>query len=221
MIRLSHIGKDFHLGQTIVHAVTDISFDIAEGEFMALAGPSGSGKSTLLNIIGCVERPTTGQFFLQDRDLSKLSSDDSASIRAQRMGFIFQTFNLLPVLTAYENIEYPLYLNNVPAADRNRRVQQLLNEVGMGSLGDRKPAQLSGGQRQRVAIARALIGQPAIVLADEPTANLDEKTSEEIVALLKRLHTEHGVTVIFSTHDPHIIRQANRVIRLQSGRVVA
>jgi putative ABC transport system ATP-binding protein len=220
VIRLSHIGKDFLLGQTLIHAVTDISFDIQKSEFLAIAGPSGSGKSTLLHIIGCIERPTSGTLFLDDVELTHLNSDESASIRSQKMGFIFQTFNLLPVLTAYENIEYPLYLNKVNAAERRQRVNTLLNEVGMGDLGNRKPAQLSGGQRQRVAIARALVGRPSIILADEPTANLDQQTAEEIVALMKRLHADHGVTVIFSTHDPHIIRQADRLIRLQSGHVI-
>ncbi len=221
MIRLSHIGKEFLLGQTLIHAVTDVSFDIANNEFLAIAGPSGSGKSTLLNIIGCIERPTTGAIFLDGTDLTNLSSDDSAPIRAQKMGFIFQTFNLLPVLTAYENIEYPLYLNNTNAAERRQKVDTILKEVGMATLGNRKPSQLSGGQRQRVAIARAMAGKPSIILADEPTANLDQKTAEEIITLLKRLHSDHGVTIIFSTHDPHIIEQANRLVRLQSGRVTA
>ena len=220
VIRLSHVGKDFLLGQTLIHAVTDVSFAIQNNEFLAIAGPSGSGKSTLLNMIGCIERPTAGTLFLDDVELTHLGSDDSASIRSQKMGFIFQTFNLLPVLTAYENIEYPLYLNNVNAAERRQRVNTALEEVGMSALGNRKPAQLSGGQRQRVAIARALVGWPSIILADEPTANLDQQTAEEIVSLMKRLHADHGVTVIFSTHDPRIIQQADRLIRLQSGRIV-
>jgi putative ABC transport system ATP-binding protein len=220
MIRLSHVGKDFKVGETLVHAVEDISCDIAGAEFLAIAGPSGSGKSTLLNLLGCLERPTSGTIVIDDMQVSDFDSDRAAAMRLEKLGFIFQTFNLLPVLTAFENIEYPLCLRDIPMEERRQRVTTLLEEVGMAALADRRPAQLSGGQRQRVAIARALVGRPSIVLADEPTANLDHSTAEEIIALMKRLHREHGATIIFSTHDPRIIQQADRLLRLDSGRLV-
>jgi len=220
MIRFSHISKDYLLGETRVHAVMDVSFDIQRGEFAAIAGPSGSGKSTLLNLLGCIERPSSGAIFLDDVKISEFSPDESARFRLAKMGFIFQTFNLLPVFTAFENVEYPLHLRGMPSTERRRRVLAALDEVGMAAFIDRKPTQLSGGQRQRVAIARALVGEPVIILADEPTANLDQKTAEEIVSLLKRLHSEKGVTIIFSTHDAHIIKQAERLIRLESGRLI-
>jgi len=219
MIELSGVSKDYLVGQSKVHAVSDVSFEIAKGEFAAIAGPSGSGKSTLLNLIGGIERPSAGRLLVDGQSIGDLTPDQSALMRRAKMGFIFQTFNLLPVFTAYENVEYPLHLLNVPNEERRRRVDALLKEVGMSERADHKPSQLSGGQRQRVAIARALAAQPSVVLADEPTANLDHQTADEIIALMKKLHQDHGVTIIFSTHDPRIIEQANRLIRLDSGRL--
>nr|AEQ20573.1 LolD lipoprotein releasing system, ATP-binding protein [uncultured bacterium CSLF42] len=219
MIEVSHVSKDFLLGETRVHAVTDVSFAIQSGEFAAIAGPSGSGKSTLLNLIGCIELPTAGDIRIDGLNVGTLSSDDSARLRLEKMGFVFQAFNLLPVFTAYENVEYPLHLLKVSETERRQRVTTILRDVGMESFAHHKPSQLSGGQRQRVAIARALVGRPSIVLADEPTANLDQATAEEIVILLKRLHADHGVTIIFSTHDPRIIQRAERRLLLQSGRL--
>jgi putative ABC transport system ATP-binding protein len=220
MIKIEHVHKTYAMDASRVTALTDVSLEIASGEFLAIAGPSGSGKSTLLHIMGCIERPTSGAVTIEGTSINDLTSDQQAQWRAQKLGVVFQTFNLLPVLTAYENIEYPLYLQNRPAAERHKRVRGLLADVGLAAFESHRPAQLSGGQRQRVAIARALAGSPILVLADEPTANLDPKTGTEILALMKELNRKNGVTFIFSTHDARILAQADRVVQISDGRLV-
>ena len=219
MIDIQHVTKTYRIGESEVTALQDVSLRIEDGEFVAIAGPSGSGKSTLLNLIAGLEPPTRGVIEVQKVRLALLSAREQARWRAKTMGFIFQTFNLLTVLTAYENVEYPLSLQKKPRAFRQHRVMTLLDEVGLSKFAQHRPAQLSGGQRQRLAVARALAGAPALILADEPTANLDHKTGLEIIQLLKKLHRENNVTLVLSTHDPSIMAQAQRVVRFEDGRV--
>jgi putative ABC transport system ATP-binding protein len=221
MIQAKGLTKTYHLDSTLVQALNGVDIEVQTGEFLAIAGPSGSGKSTLLNLIGCIEKPTQGNIIFDGQDVTTLGADQLADLRARRLGFVFQTFNLLPVLTAYENVEFPLLLNKVPAADRKKRVRELLDEVGLGDHAKHRPAQLSGGQRQRVAVARALAMQPALILADEPTANLDQTTGLEILDLMHELNRKTKVTLVFSTHDPKIMNRADRVIHLQAGRIVS
>lgn len=220
MIQIDQLSKTYRLGQVEVPALREVDLVVNAGEFVALAGPSGSGKSTLLNIVGGIERPSSGRVEIDGSDLSQLTSDQLAELRAERLGFVFQTFNLLPVLTVFENVEYPLQLRKVPAAERARRVRAVLEEVGLENFHDHRPAQLSGGQRQRVAIARGLVGKPSIILADEPTANLDHHTGLEILDLMKRLNKKMGVTLLFATHDAKIMQLADRVVELEDGQVV-
>ncbi|MFH1023469.1 MAG: ABC transporter ATP-binding protein [Planctomycetota bacterium] len=220
VIEVENVAKDFHLGRIVVHALRGVSLSVKAGEFMAIVGPSGSGKSTLLNLIGCIERPTSGRVLVDGRDVSALSGDRQADLRARKMGYVFQTFNLLPVLTAEENVEYPLHLQGIPRRERRERVRALMAEVGLESVAFHKPAELSGGQRQRVAVARALVGRPAIVLADEPSANLDHKTGVEILELMRRLNEKTKTTFIFSTHDPKVMSIAQRVVELSDGEIV-
>ncbi len=219
MVTLEEISKNYYLGSTVVNAVSDISITVNDGEFMALVGPSGSGKSTLLNIIGCIEKPTSGRITLDGTDVTDVPTDRLADIRARRIGYIFQTFNLLPVLTVSENVEYPLHLQEVDKAERRRRVEKVLHEVGLERFSTHKPAELSGGQRQRVAIARALVGSPSMILADEPTANLDHKTGMDILTKMKELNQRLGITFIFSTHDQKIMSIADRIVELRDGRL--
>ncbi len=219
MVTLEEISKNYYLGSTVVNAVSDISITVNDGEFMALVGPSGSGKSTLLNIIGCIEKPTSGRITLDGTDVTDVPTDRLADIRARRIGYIFQTFNLLPVLTVSENVEYPLHLQGVDKAERRRRVEKVLHEVGLERFSTHKPAELSGGQRQRVAIARALVGSPSMILADEPTANLDHKTGMDILTKMKELNQRLGITFIFSTHDQKIMSIADRIVELRDGRL--
>ncbi len=219
MVTLEEISKNYYLGSTVVNAVSDISLTVNDGEFMALVGPSGSGKSTLLNIIGCIEKPTSGRITLDGTDVTDVPTDRLADIRARRIGYIFQTFNLLPVLTVSENVEYPLHLQGVDKAERRRRVEKVLHEVGLERFSTHKPAELSGGQRQRVAIARALVGSPSMILADEPTANLDHKTGMDILTKMKELNQRLGITFIFSTHDQKIMSIADRIVELRDGRL--
>ena len=221
MIQAKGLTKTYHLDNTLVPALKGVELEIQAGEFVAIAGPSGSGKSTLLNLLGCVERPTSGSILFEKRDVTNLTSNELSVLRAQRMGFVFQTFNLLPVLTAYENVEFPLQLNRIPAAHRKERVSKLLHDVGLASFARHRPAQLSGGQRQRVAIARALAANPSLLLADEPSANLDQQTGLEILDLMHELNRRTHVTLVFSTHDPKIMERADRVIHLQAGLIVS
>ena len=220
IVHAEKVTKDFYLGKTIVNAVKDIDLTVESGEFLAIVGPSGSGKSTLLNLIGCIEKPTAGTVKIEGIDVTLLSSNDLADIRAYKLGFIFQTFNLLPVLTVAENVEYPLLMKRLARHEKRGRVMAVLKEVGLERFSAHKPGELSGGQRQRVAIARALVGSPAIILADEPTANLDHKTGTDILNLMKELNKKFGTTFIFSTHDQKIMAMADRVVELRDGEIV-
>ncbi len=204
----------------MVNALSDISLTVTEGVFLAIAGPSGSGKSTLLNLIGLIDSPTQGVIRIDGREVSKESPDALAPLRARSIGFIFQTFNLLPVLTAYENVEYPLLqFADVTPERRDRRIRGALKLVGLSDHLAHRPHQLSGGQRQRVAIARALVTKPRIVLADEPTANLDHKTGTDVLLLMKAINRKYGTTFIFSTHDKRVISAADRIVRIEDGRI--
>jgi len=217
VIVVEQVCKSYRLDKPEVSALRDLDLVISPGEFTALAGPSGSGKTTLLNIIGCIDKPDTGRLILDGEDVTARSLNSLANFRRDRLGYIFQLFNLIPVLTAYENVEYPLLLTRLSAGERRRRVESLLSRVGLFEKPKHKPGQLSGGQRQRVAIARALVSAPAAVLADEPTANLDSLTSGEILDLMLELNEERGTVFLFSTHDPRIVSKARRVVRLLDG----
>jgi putative ABC transport system ATP-binding protein len=218
LIEASHISKEYRTGQLSVQAVKDMSFTIESGAFVSFVGPSGSGKTTLLNLIGCLDKPTDGQLTVVDADVASLGRKESAAFRGNHIGFIFQDFNLMPVLTVYENIEYPLLMvQSLPAAERKARVDKLLEGVGMADQKNKYPDQISGGQKQRVAIARALVTNPKLVLADEPTANLDSGTAHAVIDLMKQMRDEMGTTFIFSTHDPKIVNVAEIIYRLEDG----
>ncbi|MGX2038831.1 ABC transporter ATP-binding protein [Methylocaldum sp. MU1018] len=219
-VRVEHVWKEYRLGKQTVQALGDVSMEVAKGEFIAIAGPSGSGKSTLLNLIGCIDTPTRGEIYIGDEAVGRKTPNQLADLRARTLGFIFQTFNLLPVLSAWENVEYPLlYRKDISPKERRRRVAHYLVVVGLADFAKHKPSELSGGQRQRVAIARALAGHPAIVLADEPTANLDSKTGEGVLQLMKQLNREEKTTFIFSTHDHRVMEMAERIVRIGDGRI--
>ena len=220
LVRVEGVTKVYQLGEQKVVALDDITLSFNEGVFLAIAGPSGSGKTTLLNIIGCIDNPTRGRVFIDDKEVTGLSPDALADLRARTTGFLFQTFNLFPVLTAAENVEYPLLqLPELDRAERHKRVSHFLSVVGLEKYADHQPNQLSGGQRQRVAIARALAINPRIVLADEPTANLDSHTGKNILGLMKEINRSFGTTFVFSTHDRHVMAMADRLIRIEDGRV--
>ncbi|HEY2934349.1 MAG TPA: ABC transporter ATP-binding protein [Acidobacteriota bacterium] len=221
VVRLENIDKSYRLGKIDVPALKNVDLELKSGDFAALAGPSGSGKTTLLNLIGCIDKPTRGRIHLGDKDVTGMPLHRLAAVRRQRIGFIFQTFNLIPVLTAFENVEYPLLLSGMPKKERFERVDSLLERIGLAGQRKQKPDQLSGGQRQRVAIARALVTEPAVILADEPTANLDSETAVEILDLLWGINRETGTTLLFSTHDPRIIERARRRIRLRDGQILS
>lgn len=221
IVRVENVCKDYQLGNQTVRALEDISMVVAPGRFLAIAGPSGSGKSTMLNMIGCIDTPTTGEIKIGDEVVSSKTPDQLASLRATTLGFVFQTFNLLPVLSAWENVEYPmLQRTDIKPKERRDRVKHYLNVVGLNEHAAKRPNQMSGGQRQRVAIARALAGGPSIVLADEPTANLDSKTGESILALMKKINEIEKTTFIFSTHDFRVMEMADRVVSIADGRLV-
>ena len=216
----SGLTKRYRTGDVSVDAVRDIDFQIEAGAFVAFVGPSGSGKSTVLNMLGCLDRPSSGRLTVLDTDITSLDRRAGARFRGRHIGFIFQDFNVLPVLSAYENVEYPLVMvQDWPATRRRERVQDLLTAVDMSSRAGKRPDQLSGGQKQRVAIARALVTQPQLVLADEPTANLDHDTAYRIIELMKRMRDESGTTFVFSTHDPKIMREAEVTFELEDGRL--
>lgn len=220
VVRVEHVCKDYLLGGQKVQALKDISLAIEPGVFMAIAGPSGSGKTTLLNLIGCIDTPSSGKIYINDQDVTDRTPDQLADLRARTIGFIFQTFNLLPVLSAAENVEYPLLQrSDVSALERKRRAAYFLDVVGLSKYADHRPNQLSGGQRQRVAIARALAIQPSIVLADEPTANLDRVTGQEILFLMKEINRHLNTTFIFSTHDRRVMAMADRLIKVEDGTI--
>ena len=221
LVRVDNVSKQYRLGDQVVPALRSVNLNIEQGVFMAIAGPSGSGKSTLLNLIGCIDTPTSGRIFIGDNDVSNKSPDQLAALRARTIGFIFQTFNLLPVLSAEENVEYPLLqFKELSTAERRRRVQRYLKVVGLSDFAHHRPNQLSGGQRQRVAIARALTVHPKIILADEPTANLDHKTGGRILRLMRRINRQTGRTFVFSTHDQRVIDMAVRRVDLEDGEIV-
>ena len=220
-VALRGVHKDYQLGRTVVPAVRGVDVDIEAGEFCALVGPSGCGKSTLLNIVGCIDRPTTGSVTFDGREITTLSDAEEARHRLHTVGFVFQSFHLVPVLTVRENVEFPAVLAKVEARRRRRRVEKLLEAVQIPELANRRPDELSGGQRQRVAIARALINEPRLIIADEPTANLDSTTGEHIVALLRELNRSQGVTFLFATHSAELMQHATRIVRMRGGLIEA
>ena len=222
IIEISDLKKVYQLGKTTVEALRGVDFSVAEGEFTVVLGPSGSGKTTLLNIIGCLDRATSGKYLLDGEDVSNRDFNELSEVRNYKIGFIFQNFNLIPVLNVVENIEFPCLVRE-KQEDRNQlreRVRAVCAEVGLERFMKHKPDELSGGQRQRVAIARALITQPRLVLADEPTANLDSKTSDQILELMQKLNKEHSTTFLFATHDPRVMGLARRTVRIKDGMVV-
>jgi len=222
VVEVESVSKRYQeRGQPPADALRGVSVQIDKGEFMALAGPSGSGKTTLLNLIGGLDAPTGGAVRVDGKDISRLGRGELADLRRDRIGFVFQAYNLIPVLTARENAEYVLELQGVPASERHRRVTELFDRIGLGSLADARPLKMSGGQQQRVAVARAIVSQPAVVLADEPTANLDQSTGAALVDLMRELNRERGITFIFSTHDPMVLERADRVVRLVDGKIAS
>jgi putative ABC transport system ATP-binding protein len=220
IVKIENVKKEYTLGKTKVHALNGVTFEIREKDFMCIIGPSGSGKTTLLNLIGCLDSPTSGELRLFDKyDVSKLNDSQATILRRDHIGFIFQTFNLIPVLNVYENIEFPLIIQGVSGVDRKKRVDELITDVGLREFVKHKPDELSGGQRQRIAVARALVTKPKLVLADEPTANLDKENGHNIMEIMKHLNEEHGVTFIFSTHDQRVMEEAKRIVVLSDGIV--
>ena len=220
-IELENVVKTYQIGEVKTNALDGVSLSIAEGEFTALVGPSGSGKTTMLQLMGCLDKPNSGAVKINDQDVTKLSKNKRADLRREKIGFIFQFFALIPVLTAYENVELPLLLNNVKAKERQERVMGLLEAVGLADRAGHRPDQMSGGEQQRVAIARALASEPLLVLADEPTANLDTANGAQAMEIMQRLNQETGTAFIFATHDPRVMSYAKRVIELQDGRVIS
>jgi putative ABC transport system ATP-binding protein len=218
-VRAEDVWKTYPQEPSPVQAVRGLTLEIASGDFVAMAGPSGSGKTTILNLMGALTRPTSGSIWIGDQELGTLSERQRAHLRLERIGFVFQAYNLLPVLSAQENAEFTLLLRGVPAVERRRRVRELFAEIGMEGLADRRPGHLSGGQQQRVAVARAVVGDPALVLADEPTANLDSASSSALLDVMERLNQERGTTFVFSTHDPRVMERAKRLISLVDGRI--
>lgn len=222
IIRVDNVSKTYRLGEQDVSALEGVSLTVEPGVFMAIAGPSGSGKSTLLNIMGCIDTPSKGRVEIEGKEVSGQTPDDLAEVRSRTIGFIFQTFNLLPVLTAEENVEYPLLqLPEVGKEERRDRVARYLSMVGLAKYAHHRPNQLSGGQRQRVAIARALVTHSRVVLADEPTANLDRRTGESILNLMRDINQNSGTTFVFSTHDKRVMNRADRLVRMEDGQITA
>ncbi len=218
--KVENVTRVFKVGAVETQALRGVNLSIENGEFTALVGPSGSGKTTLLQLLGCLDQPTTGRVLVDGKDVTRLSRNQRADIRRERLGFIFQFFALIPTLTAYENVEMPLLLIKQNAAERRQRVEQLLKAVDLSDRAHHRPDQLSGGQQQRVAIARALSTQPSLILADEPTANLDTPNGKQVMEIMTRLNQETGVTFVFATHDPRVIQYARRVVTLRDGLIV-
>lgn len=218
LIQITDIGREYIIGTEKIHALKSVSLTIQKGEFVALMGPSGSGKSTLMNILGCLDTPTKGQYILNNINVSEMSESDLAEVRNKEIGFVFQTFNLLPRSTALENVALPLIYAGQSKKRREEKARRILESVGLGNRVDHKPNELSGGQRQRVAVARALINDPSIILADEPTGNLDTKTSVEIMGLIEDIHSK-GNTIILVTHEEDIAQHAHRIVRMRDGRI--
>jgi putative ABC transport system ATP-binding protein len=219
VVSVKDVTKDYEVGKVVVKALRGVSLDIDEGEFAAVVGPSGSGKSTLMNLIGGLDVPSNGVVMVGGKDLSKVPSKRLADLRLHNIGFVFQAYNLVPVLSARENVEFVLQLQGVSRAERRTRSLKALEDVGLGDLGDRRPAEMSGGQQQRVAVARAMVAEPKLILADEPTANLDSKTGRDLLDLMRQLNKERGVTFLFSTHDPKVMDYARRIVTLIDGKV--
>ena len=219
VVQLNSVSKSYRLGRILVQAVDAVTLDIARGELVALAGPSGSGKTTLLNLIGCIDKPDAGRVVIDGVDVTAVPLHRLARTRAEVLGFVFQTFNLVPVLTAWENVEYPLLLRGLGKRERSERVEQWLDRVGILAQAKQRPDQLSGGQRQRVAIARAMAGDPKLVVADEPTANLDSENAIRILDLMADINARTSCTFVFATHDPAVIARAQRVVRVRDGRI--
>jgi len=219
IVRLQEVSKHYLQGKVTVKALDQVTLEIDEGDFAAICGPSGSGKSTLLNLVGGLDEPTSGRIWLENRDLAEYSRTEVARVRRDRIGFVFQAYNLVPVMTAYENAEFVLRLQNVPEAERHERVMTVLQEVGLTGLEHRRPDEMSGGQQQRVAIARAIVTRPAIVLADEPTANVDSVTADAILDLMQKLNREEGITFLFSTHDHRLMERTRRLVTMHDGRI--
>jgi putative ABC transport system ATP-binding protein len=221
IVTMQNVVKEYHLGETVVQALRGVSLTVEKGDFISIAGPSGSGKTTLLNLLGCVDTATRGTVEVAGKDTAKLSERQLTELRLNTIGFIFQSFNLVSVLTLYQNVEFPLLLQNkLSSADRKAKVLSMLEQVGLASHMKHRPNELSGGQRQRVAIARALVTDPLIILADEPTANLDSATGQSILDLMRSLNRTRGTTFIFSTHDHKVMRYANAVVRLADGLII-
>ena len=220
-IQVEHVSKVYQIGAIETRALDDVSLGIAEGEFTALVGPSGSGKTTLLQLIGCLDQPDQGRITIKGQDVTKLSANQRADLRREQIGFIFQFFALVPVLTAYENVELPLLLGGVKPRERRERVRELLGAVGVAARADHRPNQMSGGEQQRVAIARALAPRPVLVLADEPTANLDTANGQQVLEIMQRLNAETNTAFVFTTHDPRVVSFARRVIELRDGRLAS
>jgi putative ABC transport system ATP-binding protein len=215
-----NVSKVYRQDTVAVQALTDINLEIPKKDFVCFSGPSGSGKTTLLNLIGGLDRPTGGEIYVDGNRVDQMEKGALAELRLRRIGFVFQAYNLIPVLTARENVEFVMQLQGVPAAERGAKAREILKEVGLDGLEDRRPGELSGGQQQRVAVARAIVSEPSLVLADEPTANLDSKTAENLMQLLRHMNREHGVTFIFSTHDKLVMDFSRRLITLRDGRIV-
>ena len=219
IISVKNLVKTFQIGDQELHALNGVSFDVRDGEFTAIMGPSGSGKSTMLNLLGCLDQPTSGSYRFDNEEVKELNSGQLVKIRRHKIGFIFQDFNLLPRLSALKNVELPLIYQGYRPKARQSKAREMLNAVGLERRINHKPTQLSGGEKQRVAIARALVSEPRIILADEPTGNLDSETGEEILKLLTQIHKERKVTIIMITHDAHIAKSAERIIYLKDGKI--
>ncbi|MGW8247708.1 MAG: ABC transporter ATP-binding protein [Acidiferrobacterales bacterium] len=217
---LRKVCKTFGEGELAVHALRDIDLDIEKNDFVCLSGPSGSGKTTLLNMVGGLDRPTSGEITVANKRVDLMDKGELAEMRLRNIGFIFQAYNLIPVLTARENVEFVMQLQGIPSETRLQKSTDILKEVGLDGLEDRKPAELSGGQQQRVAVARALVSEPALILADEPTANLDSVTAEKLMDLLRHLNDEHGITFVISTHDKLVMSHARRLLKMHDGKIV-
>ncbi len=220
IVTVRDLRRDYEQGAVTVKALRGVDLDIAAGEFTALMGPSGSGKTTLLNMIGGLDEPTGGQVTVAGQELGSLSRGGRSDLRLQRLGFVFQSYNLIPVLTALENTEFVLMLRGMPKAERRAKAMEVLASVGLKGMEDRRPSELSGGQQQRVAVARAIASEPALILADEPTANLDSKTGHELIALMEKLNDDLGLTFVFATHDPKVMDAAHRVVWMEDGKVL-
>jgi len=220
MIKVKNVKRNYRTGDTVVKALRGVTLEIDQGEFLSIAGPSGSGKTTLLNLVGCIDRADSGEIFIDGQAVSAKNKKELALFRRHKLGFVFQTFNLIPVLTAFENVSFSLSLLSFNEKEIREKTMSILAEVGLEGIENRRPAKLSGGQQQRVAIARALVKEPSIVLADEPSANLDSKTGEAILKLMEDMNARHNTTFIFSTHDPMVMDYAHRLVQLHDGKII-